>query len=86
MHSAPCTVLNICRYCVCSEQRHWGKRGLSPPREEDRKLPLHKLFENLQEFEQTVPASVCYCLSVTTVLVKAAAYMPAFCSWCLLSA
>ncbi|KAL3146318.1 hypothetical protein ABBQ32_003012 [Trebouxia sp. C0010 RCD-2024] len=39
-----------------SEQRHWGKRGLSPPREEDRKLPLHKLFENLQEFEQTVPA------------------------------
>lgn len=43
----------------CSEQlRHWSKRGLSPPREEDRKLPLHKLFENLQEFEQTVPASV----------------------------
>ncbi|KAL0048928.1 hypothetical protein WJX82_002575 [Trebouxia sp. C0006] len=42
-----------------SEQlRHWSKRGLSPPREEDRKLPLHKLFENLQEFEQTVPASL----------------------------
>ena len=46
--------------CCCSEQlRQWGKRGLSPPREEDRKLPLHKLFENLQEFEQTVAASVC---------------------------
>lgn len=42
-----------------SEQlRHWSKRGLSPPREGDRKLPLHKLFENLQEFEQTVPASM----------------------------
>jgi len=51
----------------CSEQlRHWSKRGLSPPREEDRKLPLHKLFENLQEFEQTVPASVRCTLSGTT--------------------
>ena len=36
----------------------WGKRGLSPPREEDRKLPLQKLFDNLHEFEQTVPAAV----------------------------
>ena len=43
----------------CSEQlRQWGKRGLSPSGEEDRKLPLHKLFENLQEYEQTMPALV----------------------------
>ena len=57
------TLLHDLLLLCCSEQlRHWGKRGLSPPREEDRKLPLHKLFENLQEFEQTVPASVCHFL------------------------
>lgn len=48
--------------CACSEQlrqhAQWGKRGLSPPQEEDRKLPLQKLFDNLHEFEQTVPAPV----------------------------
>ena len=48
----------------CSEQlRQWGKRGLSPSGEEDRKLPLHKLFENLQEYEQTMPALVSDVLS-----------------------
>ena len=50
------------RCCTCSEQLRqqvqWGKRGLSPPQEEDRKLPLQKLFDNLHEFEQTVPAPV----------------------------
>ena len=56
--------------CCCSEEvRQWGKRGLSPPREEDRKLPLHKLFENLQEFEQTVAASVCIRLFTKLMLV-----------------
>ncbi len=65
----------------CSEQlRHWSKRGLSPPREEDRKLPLHKLFENLQEFEQTVPASV-RCTLYSTIASPAYVYvsLPACC-------